>query len=183
MKCKLFWTLSSDCSDSHKTKLVVLITDSPADASPIWTPCWLIAMVKLDFQCSQQTSLPAPVLVRSHQLRKRGQVWSTVETDTKPTWTHCAKGGAALTVRCCRHRSPPRHNAPGVPEDQYQNRTIRQLDICLWVNRNDTGTNTLSKTRLFMHVISLQTNPTQTGLEFKLFILTIRLYCPTRSMS
>lgn len=121
---------SSVCSDSHKTKLVVLITDSPLEASLIWTPYWLIAMVKLDFQHSQQTSLPASVLVRSHQLLKRGQVWSSVETDTKPMWSHCAKEGSSLhrpllqepltsTAQClgCPRRSEPKMNP----------RTIRYL--------------------------------------------------------
>ena len=132
MKCKLFWTPSSDCSDPHKIKLVVLITDSPVEASPIWTPCWLIAMVKLDFQRSQQMSRPAPVLVQSHQLQKRGQVWSTIETDTKLIWTHCAKRGS----------SPPRPllQAPltsmaqclGCPrrtEPKMNRRTIRYLPV------------------------------------------------------
>jgi len=76
--------------------------------------------------------------------------------------------GVALTVNCCMHHSLPLHNALGVPEDHNQKRTVGQLDICLWVNRNDKGTNTLSKTRLFTRVIALQTSSTQTGLEFKL---------------
>lgn len=92
MKCELFWMPSSDHSDSHKTKLVVLITDSPVEASSIWTPCWLIAVVKLPTQPTN--SLPAPVLVRTHQLWKRRQVWSTIEMDTEPTWTRwlCKEG-------------------------------------------------------------------------------------------
>lgn len=92
MKFKPFLNLPpSSCFDSHKIKLAVLITEPPVESCPIHTSCWLIAMVKLDFQHSQNTSLSGPLIVRSHRLQKKGQVWSTVTLATKPTWTHCAK--------------------------------------------------------------------------------------------
>lgn len=100
MKCKPFWALASVHSESHKTKLV-LVTHSPIEANPIWTPFWLIAIMKLDFQHSQQTSFPAPVLVRSQQIWKRGQVWSTGKEGHKANITvqlTVQRGGAALAT-------------------------------------------------------------------------------------
>lgn len=92
MKFKLFLNLPpSSCFDSHKIKLAVLITEPPIESCPIRTSCCLIAMVKLDFQHSQNTSLSGPLIVRSHRLQKKGQVWGIVTMAAKPTWTHCAK--------------------------------------------------------------------------------------------
>lgn len=169
MKFKMFWAPRLPVVLIHiKSRLLCSSQNLLLNPVPSALHAWLITMVKLPTQPKSLSFWP----FHSQEPSSAEESLGLEHGQDAPTWTHFAKGGAALGIHCCRHHSLPQCNAWGVWEYQNQKGRIWQLHIYLGLI-DDAGTSILSKTMLPM-----QTNPAQASLQFKILSLQLGFIVP-----